>query len=124
MRALAALLIACQLTAACTSWRLETLSPAAVIQQQEPSAVRVERADGVREVWYNPEIHGDSLLGWWNIYRKAPDRAVPLADIKHVATSHFSAAKTVPLVMALGFLAAAAIAMAAWDGPLGGCCSQ
>ena len=124
MRAVAILLIAGQLSVACTGWRVESLSPAAVVQQQRPSAIRVERADGHREVWYTPVIRGDTLVGWWDTNQKAPDRHVPLADISHVSTSHVSVAKTVPLVMALGLLVAATIAMATWDGPLGGCCSQ
>lgn len=88
MRVVAVVLIGCQLTAACTGWRLEPLSPAAVIQQQQPSAIRVDRADGHREVWYKPAVRGDTLIGWWNVYEKQPDRAAPLADIKQVATSH------------------------------------
>jgi hypothetical protein len=123
MRAVAIVLIACQL-AACTSWRLETLSPADVMQQQYPEVVRVERQDGHREVWYRPQINGDSLIGWWDTARKTPDRRVPLADIRQVSTSHVSAAKTSALLVVLGGLLAAGIAMATWDGPLGGCCAQ
>ena len=122
MRAIAVVLIACQLSVACSSWRLETLSPAEVVTQQEPGEIRVSRANTASEVWYKPTIRGDTLVAWWDIYGKTPDRRVPLADIQAVSTNHFSAAKTIPLVMVLGLLTAAAIAMATWDGPLGGCC--
>lgn len=109
---------------ACTSWRLETVSPAEVIQQQQPGAVRIERIDGHHEVWYRPEIHGDTLIGRWNIDEKAPDRALPLAQIKQVSTNHVSPTKTTLLGLTLGAMIAAVIAAATWDGPLGGCCSQ
>jgi len=123
MRAVAILLIACQLTA-CTSWRLETLSPADVMQQQYPEVVRVERAGGHREVWYRPQMNGDSLIGWWDTARRTPDRRVALSEIRQVSTSHVSAAKTSALLVVLGGMIAAGIAMATWDGPLGGCCGQ
>src|SRR5690349_13224915 len=98
MRAVAILLIACQLSA-CTSWRLETLSPADVMQQQYPEVVRVERADGHREVWYRPQMNGDSLVGWWDTTQKRPDRRVPLSDIRQVSTSHVSGGKTAALAL-------------------------
>ncbi|HEY7195418.1 MAG TPA: hypothetical protein VH439_16870 [Gemmatimonadales bacterium] len=124
MRAVAILVIVCQLTTACTSWRLEKLAPAEVMQQQYPEAVRVERIDGHKEVWYRPQMKGDSLIGWWDTARKTPDRRLPLSDIRQVSTSHVDAAKTSGLLIVLGGLLAAGIAMATWDGPLGGCCGQ
>lgn len=124
MRVVALVLIACQLSIACTSWRLETLSPADVMQQQYPEVVRVERVDGDKEVWFRPQMQGDSLIGWWDTARKTPDRRAPLSDIRRVSTSHVDAAKTSGLLIMLGGLIAAGIAMATWDGPLAGCWCQ
>jgi len=123
MRIIAIVLIACQLSA-CTSWRVETLSPADVINQRAPDAVRVQRADGRREVWYQPQIHGDTLVGFWNTYGKTPDRAAALADLRGISTSHVSAGKTSALVLFMAALIGIGVAAASWDGPLGGCCSQ
>jgi len=122
-RAIAIVVMAGQL-GACTSWRVETLSPAEVIREQQPGAVRIERTDGHHEVWYQPEVHGDTLIGWWNAYAKTPDRALPLAQIKQVSTNHVSPAKTTVLGVTLGAMFAVIIALATWDGPLGGCCGQ
>src|SRR5438045_7285411 len=118
MRISAIVLIACQLSA-CTSWRVETLSPADVINQRAPDAVRVERADGRREVWYQPQIHGDTLVGFWNTYGKTPDRAVALADIRGISTNHVSAGKTTALGLFGAALIGLAIAGATWGGPFG-----
>jgi len=64
-RAIAIVVMAGQL-GACTSWRVETLSPAEVIREQQPGAVRIERTDGHHEVWYQPEVHGDTLIVCWD----------------------------------------------------------
>ena len=122
-RAIAIVVMAGQL-GACTSWRVETLSPAEVIREQQPGAVRIERIDGHHEVWYQPEVHGDTLIGWWNTYAKTPDRALALAQIRQVSTNHVSPAKTTVLGVTLGAMFAVVIALATWDGPLGGCCGQ
>ena len=124
MRAVAIVLLACQLSACTSTWRLETLAPADVVTQQQPSKLRVYRADGRRETWYRPGLRGDTLVGWWRTDGDTPDRAMPVADIRQVATSHTN----VPVVVLLGLTAAAliaaGIALGSWDGPLGGCCSQ
>src|SRR5262245_47989435 len=104
MRAVAILLIVCQLSA-CTSWRLETLAPADVMQQQYPQAVRVERIDGNKEVWYRPQLKGDSLIGWWDRGQKQPDRRLALSDIRLVSTSHVDGGKTAALGLGLGMAA-------------------
>ena len=118
MRVVAVVLIACQLTAACTSWRLETLSPSDVITQRQPDVVRVDRADGRREVWYGPAIQGDSLVGWWDTSRKQRDRALPLTEIRQVSTSHTSASKTVLVLLPVAALIAIGIGLSQMQGPL------
>ena len=116
MRTIAIILIACQLSA-CTGWRVETLSPAEVINQRKPDPVRVERADGRREVWYQPQIRGDTLVGFWNTYAKTPDRAVALADIRGISTRHVSAGKTTALGLFLAALVVVTAAAASFQGP-------
>lgn len=118
MRVVAVVLIACQLTTACTTWRLETLSPSDVITQRQPDVVRVDRADGRREVWYGPAIHGDSLVGWWDTSRKQRDRALPLTDIRQVSTSHTSASKTALVLLPVAALVAIGIGLSRMQGPL------
>lgn len=116
MRAVAILLIVCQLSA-CTSWRLETLAPADVMQQQYPEVVRVERVDGHKEVWYRPQVTGDSLIGWWDTAKKQPDRRVPLSDIRQMSTSHVSAGKTAALGLGVAALIGVFIGLSSMQGP-------
>ena len=118
MRTITIVLIACQLSA-CTAWRVETLSPAEVINQRKPDPVRVVRADGRREVWYQPQIRGDTLVGFWNTYAKTPDRAVALADIRGISTRHVSAGKTIGLVLFGAAVIGLSTAGGSWGGPFG-----
>lgn len=110
--------------AACTTWRVESIPPAELVSREHPSRIRVKRIDGRREIWYRPEVEGDSLRGSSSLNRTRSDRVVALADVTSVSTHHFSIGKTVGLGMGMTAVAAIAvgIALASWDGPLGGCC--
>ncbi|HEY7192386.1 MAG TPA: hypothetical protein VH439_01495 [Gemmatimonadales bacterium] len=101
-RVIAIVLLAGQLSA-CTSWRPEGLLPAEVIRTARPTALRVERQDGHREVFYHPHVQGDSLLG--RAYNMS-NRALALMDVKQVATRHVSASRTAGLVLGMGLLVA------------------
>jgi len=96
-RPVAALLLVLQL-AGCTTWHVETLPPAEVIAQRHPDRLRVEGADGKRQMFYGPEVQGDSLRG-----REWPastgSRSVPLDRVRSVSTSRVSAGRTIGLVL-------------------------
>jgi hypothetical protein len=116
-RVIAIVLMAGQLSA-CTSWRPEGLSPAEVIRTERPTALRVERQDGHREVLYQPDVQGDSLLGRHAEGDKMSNRALALMDVKQVATRHVSASRTAALVLGMGLLVAIVAAAATFDVPL------
>jgi hypothetical protein len=63
---------------ACTSWHVETLSPAEVIRVHRPAKVRVEDSDGHREVLYGPEVQGDAVIGRRTVSDPAPNRVLAL----------------------------------------------
>ena len=102
-RSIAALLFTLQL-AGCTSWHVETLPPAELIAQQQPSRERVVDEAGKRVMLYGPEVRGDSLVGRPGAASKG-SRAVHLAGVRSVSTSHFNAGGTVGLVLGVGGLA-------------------
>lgn len=85
----------------CTGWRVEDLSPADVVERQQPSELRVEHADGRHEVLYAPEVRGDSLLGRRDSRGRHPDRMLMLSDVREVATPHTSGGRTAVLVLGL-----------------------
>ena len=110
--------------AACTSWRLESVAPGDVIARDHPAELRVERVDGQREVLYKPEVDNDSLRGAGSPEARTLDRAVGLDDVRSVATLHLSPGKTIGLSVGVGAVVGIIIALATWQGPLGGCCGQ
>ena len=91
---------------ACTGWRVEALSPADVVERQQPREMRVEHADGRREVLYEPEVRGDSLLGRRDSRATHPDRTLMLGEVREVATPHISGTRT---VLVLGVMIVGAI---------------
>lgn len=61
-RSLALLLLFLNL-AACTTWRLSTVRPSELVEDERPSAIRVVQSDGAAVVIRSPRIEGDSILG-------------------------------------------------------------
>jgi hypothetical protein len=105
----------------CTSWRLETVSPADIIAREEPSEIRVQYADRHHEVLYEPEVRGDSLLGRPQRNARRPARAVALTDVKGVATRRVSAGRTTALalgIVGIGAVVGLMIGIATMQGPL------
>ena len=77
---------------ACSSWRVESASPQALIEAEHPPQVRVSRTDGTQHVLHQPSIAGDTLHG------SALEPAIPLADVRTVETRHGDTGKSLLLV--------------------------
>ena len=99
--------------AACTSWRVETVPPAQLLETQAPSEIRVTRPDDSQVVLTTPGIARDSLWGWW----RGAQLGIPLTDVSEIATRHGDAGKSVLLGtgIVVGVVATAAIVCAASD---------
>lgn len=106
--------LVCWLTAqlaACTTWRLEQVAPADLIARDHPSRVRIDATDGSRQVFYRPEVRGDSLWGRKREAAAKADRVVALRDVTGVATRHTSAGKSALLVLGIGATAVGALVL-------------
>ena len=90
------LLVVTTLTA-CTSWRVQPVSPEQLLNDERPKAVRVQRADRSRVVLNSPQLVSDSLLGTTHGQRTA----VPLADITQIAVRRGNALKTTGLILGI-----------------------
>ncbi len=101
-RPIACTLLLCYLPA-CTSWHVEKeASPLQLISTKHPNVVRLTRADGSRMVLDEPRIAaGDSLAG----VRHGLPSSVAVSDVTQVATSRFSAGKTIGLFLGLSVVA-------------------
>ena len=98
----------------CTSWRVQQVAPARVIEKQHPEKVRVSRASGGKVVLDNPLVVGDSIVG--------RQGAVAVADVTAVEVRKFDGLKTVGViggVIVVGTLACAAAGCFDFDlGPI------
>jgi hypothetical protein len=115
-RSVAVLLITGQLIG-CTGWHVESLSPAEVVERQQPNEIRVQHGDGRREVLYQPEVRGDSLLGRQDPSAAHHDRGLALTDVKVVATRHVSAGRTAGLLLGIGVMVGVLVAVSTMQGP-------
>ena len=106
-RAILTSLLAVSTVSACSTWHTQPLTPAQVIAEQHPPAVRVDRADGNRQVIVEPRVIADSLVGTSGGRRLS----VPLADIGAIAVSRGDPLKSVG--MFLGVVAAIGAAVIA-----------
>jgi hypothetical protein len=103
--ALGALLLATPLLGSCTSWRIGSTTPEAVVARK-PYVIRVVRQDGVTEQLYASRFEGDSLIGMSSPEGHARRISIPLADIHSVAVQRLNIAKTAVLLAGAGVTAA------------------
>jgi hypothetical protein len=100
---------------ACTSWRVQPTSPSDLLTSQQPSVVRITRADDSRLTLNDPTIHGDTLLG--SQLRSdaggVTERiALPLADVKEIALLRPDPTKNTLLVVGLGVVTFSVLCLA------------
>ncbi len=113
----------------CTSWQVQSVSPEQVVEQEQPSQVRVTTTDQSEVVLEAPRVAGDNLLGlgdrnvsWAGSAYAVSDTGsaleIPLADISHVALKKTDATKSVMLVLGIvaGIFALTFVACGTGDG--------
>jgi hypothetical protein len=99
-RRLTALVLLLTYLPACSTWRVENVPPAQLVQSEAPSEVRITRADSSTLVLGFPRVVGDSLLG----RAGGAQLGIPVTDVRAIATRHGDAGKTA--LLALGVLGA------------------
>ncbi len=106
-RILSCILLPAYLSSCVTNWEVQRASPEQVVEEEQPSQIRVTTTDHSEIVLDEPRVSGDTLIGlerdlssFGSIYA-APDTAsvleIPLADISHVALHKTNAGKSVLL---------------------------
>ena len=101
-RAVLLLFLLLHLTA-CQTWQsvsLDAISPAQLIEEDQPDRVRVTGGDVLDLELVSPSVEGDQLVG-------AGDFSVPLADILRLEVRGFSLGRT--MLAGLGVFSAAAV---------------
>ena len=110
LRAVLLLFLVLNVTA-CTSWHsvsLDVISPAELIEEDQPDRVRVSGREVLEREVVAPSIEGDQLVG-------AGDFSMPLADILGLEVHGFSLGRTVliglggvvalPVILAISLVA-------------------
>ena len=110
LRAVLLLLLVLNVTA-CTSWHsvsLDVISPAELIEEDQPDRVRVTGGRVLEREVVAPSVEGDQLVG-------AGDFSMPLADILGLEVHGFSLGRTVliglggvvalPVILAISLVA-------------------
>ena len=90
--------------AGCKGWRVEQVPPAQLVQEHRPEVVRLTRGSDsaqVKVLMYSPTVAGDSLKGFPTELAIQPF-TVALSEVTQIATQHFSATKTILLVLGIG----------------------
>lgn len=113
----------------CTAWHVQRASPAQVIEEQQPSQIRVTTTGHSEVILEAPRVSGDTVIGlgprnvsWAGSVYAVSDTGsalqIPLADISHVALKKVDATKSVLLVLGIvaGMFALALVACGTGDG--------
>ena len=113
-RPLALLLLVLHL-GGCMTWRPIAVSPRQVIEEEQPSSVRVTQPDGILIVLHDPAIRNDSIVG---TDEEGVVRQMGLDD-GAIAVRRVSGVKSVLLGIAIAPVLFIAVFLAACSG--GGC---
>jgi len=100
----------------CTAWHVQSASPAQVVQEEQPSRIRVTTTSDSVVILQEPGVLGDTLVGFVKRdFSGAPDTAsalkIPLADISHVALHKTNAGKSV--LLGLGIVVGLVVVLSA-----------
>ena len=125
-RILSCILLPAYLSSCVTNWEVQWASPEQVVEEEQPSQIRVTTTDHSEIVLDEPRVSGDTLIGlerdlsWGSIYA-APDTAsvleIPLADISHVALKKTDVGKSMKLgvtVVGAAFLVMLMVGFQQW----------
>ena len=82
---------------ACTSWRVQSVTPGQLFARGTPKEVRVQRPDATRMVLKRPQLVGDSLFGRTD----GKTAAVYVRDVSEIAVRRPNALKTVGLIVGI-----------------------
>jgi len=105
---------------ACTQWKVQPLSPAELVSQEQPDRIQVTRRTALSEttkvVLHHPAVLGDTLVGVIQRRMREDTLAIPVADVVTVAVRRFDSGKTILLgVGVVGLIAIMAVEYNATD---------
>lgn len=104
-RLIACTLLPCYLVA-CTSWKIQDVSPEDALADAQPDKVRVTLADGSQVVLEQPVVSGDTLTG----LRAGQQVSIPLASVSELELRKGDTVKTIALTTGI-VLGVAALAI-------------
>ena len=104
----------------CTSWQVQSVSPEQVVEQEQPSQIRVTTIGHSEVILEAPRMSGDNLLGlgprnvsWAGSAYAVSDTGsaltIPLADISHVALKKTDAKKSIFLGVGIAAVMSAVV---------------
>ena len=102
---LAGALVLGEVSAACSSWRVQSATPQELLAREHPYAIQVREHGGAEYVLGSPRLEGDSLTG----YVKRVERRIPIATVGRVAVRRPNAIKTVGLIVGIPLAGIAAL---------------
>lgn len=94
---IAGVLLLANVSAACSSWRVQSVTPQELLAREHPNAIQVREQGGAKYVLGSPRVEGDSLTG----YVKRVVRRIPIMAGDKVAVRRFNAIKTVGLIVGI-----------------------
>jgi hypothetical protein len=106
---------------ACTSWKVQEVSPQHLLAEQDPEQVRVTKTDGMRITIWEPRVVADTLRGLTE-----PDAAgetgestsqkvavsVPLEEIEYMAVRKVNWENTLAVAVAAGVVVSLIVVLA------------
>ncbi len=97
-RLLSILLLACYVSA-CSTWRVQPVTPQRLLAEKRPPVIWVTRSAGGGVLLETPFIRNDSLVGWER--SKLRNVGIPLAEVARIEIREHDSEKTVYLVLGI-----------------------
>jgi len=120
-RILSCLLLPAYLSS-CTAWHVQGANPAQVVEQEQPSQIRVTMVDHSEVLLDEPYVSGDTLIGrerdltsFGSIYddpKSLAVRRILLSDISHVAIQKTDVGRGMMIGLGIAAVATSVVAVA------------
>jgi hypothetical protein len=103
---IAGLLVAAQALTACTSWRVQSITPQELLSRDHPKAIQVRERGGAEYVLESPQVLRDSLIGFATasietasftsgmVTGTRVERRIAMTAVDHIAVKQSDGVKT------------------------------
>jgi hypothetical protein len=99
----------------CQTWQPTTVRPRQLIEEEQPSEIRIIGSAGSQVTLSSPSLKGDSIIGTRVRLRRTETVTVPFSDIDGIAVKRIAGLRTLGAILLIPTLIVATFAVGCVD---------